>query len=207
VHSAVPATIAAEMHPTESTGSDRSLQLLAHIAALPTPLEMVHAVVCVHIVYGWMPTILDPLGVSKAVDENANRLLEVLNAARSAKEPRLTDDDLGLLRGFANNSTVGASKLLHFLNPCVYPIWDSRVANRYLWSGVSRETFDNESRLWAYMGTLWDWSRDPTVKAACAALNKACPNTKGCTTVRLMELVLFHPPLPQKLKTRRPAKP
>ena len=178
-------------------------QLLAHIAALPAPLELVHAVVCVHIVYGWMPTILDPLGVSKAVDENPKRLLHVLNAARSATEPKLNEEDFNLLRGFANNSTVGASKLLHFLNPCVYPIWDSRVADRYLWRGVSRGTFDNVPRLREYIDTLWDWSRHEDVAAACTALTMACPHTKDCTRVRVMELVLFHPPLPRKPKAGR----
>jgi hypothetical protein len=173
-------------------------QLVAHIAGLPSPLTLVDAVACVHMVYGWMPTILNPVGVTKIVDENSDRLLQIVNAVRCAKKPSISDNDLGLLQRFANNSTVGASKLLHFLNPSVYPMWDNRVAARYLWPGVARATFDDLGRLREYMNTLSGWRRDAAVKAACSVLRKKCPTLKGCTTVRLIELVLFHPRLSRK---------
>ena len=175
-------------------------RLLAYTAALPRHLEIGHAVVCVHAVYGWMPTILDPLGVGRAIDQDPDRLLDVLNVARCANEPGVTDDDLDLLKGFANNSTVGASKLLHLLNPVVYPIWDRRVAHRFLWPGVTRGTFDNVVRLRDYVTTLWRSSQDSSVQEACEDLRVACPNVCGVTAIRLMELVLFHPPLPRKRK-------
>lgn len=180
-------------------------QLLARIAGLPEPLKLVDAVACVHVVYGWMPTVLDPFRINKVVDGNSDELLKILNAARRAERPSISDYDLGLMQRFANNSTVGASKLLHFLNPRVYPIWDNRVANRYLWSGVARETFDTVARLREYIDTLSGWRFDAAIRAACATLKKVCPNTEGCTTVRLIEIVLFHPPL--KRKTLPSAKP
>lgn len=43
----------------------------------------------------------------------------------------LTVDNLILLKGLFNNSLVGTSKLLHFINPDNFAIWDSRVY-RYL---------------------------------------------------------------------------
>lgn len=39
----------------------------------------------------------------------------------------MTKSDLVLLKKSFNNSLVGVSKLLHFINPNIYAIWDSRV--------------------------------------------------------------------------------
>ena len=77
--------------------------------------------------YGWMPTILKELGdVSKE-----NDLVECLNRAKYHKEERLGAQEIKYIASCINNSVVGASKLLHFINPDVYAIWDSRVC-RYL---------------------------------------------------------------------------
>lgn len=70
-----------------------------------------------HMVYGWMPTILTfntNLLVNEHVFEKISRgCLEV--------------DFLTELKQTINNSIVGVSKLLHFLNNKDYAIWDSRV--------------------------------------------------------------------------------
>ncbi len=78
-------------------------------------------------VYGWMPTILDkchpdrfnlprPIETIKALDElqSANAFLEAV------------DDPAPI-----NGSWVGTSKFLHFLNPEIFPIWDSKVAKNF----------------------------------------------------------------------------
>jgi hypothetical protein len=43
----------------------------------------------------------------------------------------LTVNEIGILKKSINNSLVGLSKLLHFINPKDYAIWDSRIF-RYL---------------------------------------------------------------------------
>jgi hypothetical protein len=43
----------------------------------------------------------------------------------------VTSDNLDLLNGLMNNSLVGTSKILHFIDPINFAIWDSRVY-RYL---------------------------------------------------------------------------
>ena len=79
-----------------------------------------HLVIGAHFTYGWMPTMLDLRFPEKW--ENA---VEVLN---KCKRGYFTDvHDLELLKTIINNSLVGASKLLHFVNPGLYAIWDSRV--------------------------------------------------------------------------------
>lgn len=76
-------------------------------------------VIASHFVYGWMPTIL-----TLRLDQK-QKVLILLNKAKSGK--LLTVDELEILKYAINNSLVGISKLLHFINPKTYPIWDSRI--------------------------------------------------------------------------------
>lgn len=76
-----------------------------------------------HMVYGWMPTVL-------GLDTGAVRGLSLVQAAELLTVARSRDLDRGelsSLKGLINNSIVGASKLLHFVEPERYPIWDSRL--------------------------------------------------------------------------------
>jgi hypothetical protein len=76
-----------------------------------------------HMAYGWMPTILKKFSDSKpdivgpatgcSSFEEASELIKSL-------------DDSPI-----NNSWVGMSKVLHFINPEFFPIWDSRVAKHF----------------------------------------------------------------------------
>ena len=71
--------------------------------------------------YGWMPTSFK---LKASLEESiiaTNSLLEIKTA------------DINLLesaRKTINNSVVGLSKLLHFCQPDVWPIWDSVIASR-----------------------------------------------------------------------------
>lgn len=77
-------------------------------------------VIGVGFTYSWMPTILKNLNLSKI-----DQVTKILNNVKKSVE--ISDDDFLLLKEFSNNSLVGASKLLHFINPEKYAIWDSRV--------------------------------------------------------------------------------
>ena len=76
-------------------------------------------IVAAHMVYGWMPTML------RINTVNIEKILPVLNRVKNGGMAGL--DDLILLRGMINNSMVGPSKLLHFIAPENYAIWDSRI--------------------------------------------------------------------------------
>jgi len=76
-----------------------------------------------HFVYGWMPTIIN-LRL-----ENKDRVLQLLNQVK--KGHLLIESELEEIKKAINNSMVGLSKLLHFINPEIYAIWDSRIY-RYL---------------------------------------------------------------------------
>lgn len=85
----------------------------------------------INFTYGWMPTIFD------FRSDNFDEALDILNKAKSGIKP--TADNLALLKGLLNNSLVGTTKLLHFINPDNFAIWDSRVY-RYL---TNKEPYDN----------------------------------------------------------------
>ena len=82
-----------------------------------------HLIIASHFVYGWMPTI---------IQLNTIELEKVLFLLNSAKAGHLlTESELQIIKFCVNNSMVGTSKLLHFINPKIYAIWDSRIY-RYL---------------------------------------------------------------------------
>lgn len=81
-------------------------------------------VVCgAHMVYGWMPTILDLYVKESNIDlPTACNILNELKVAGT-----LTDLEINQLSCLINNSLVGVSKLLHFISPQKFAIWDSKV--------------------------------------------------------------------------------
>ena len=76
-----------------------------------------------HMVYGWMPTILDLYPEAPNRDLAAGAAL--LTEAKCTGA--LADQKLDLLAKLVNNSLVGASKLLHFVAPDQFAIWDSKI--------------------------------------------------------------------------------
>jgi hypothetical protein len=87
-----------------------------------------------HMVYGWMPTILDlyPLAPNQNFEKGAELLLQAKNGAFS-------DNDIETLKKIVNNSLIGASKLLHFVAPFKFPIWDTKTYAFYVLGKRSTE--------------------------------------------------------------------
>ena len=79
-----------------------------------------------NMVYGWMPTILDTQKNNKKYSDLEVKVVESIERLDdSFKDPK--KEDLEIVIAFMNNSIVGASKLLHFIYPEKYPIWDSKI--------------------------------------------------------------------------------
>jgi hypothetical protein len=76
-----------------------------------------------HIVYGWMPTVLDLNPAKSSI--NFRRGGELLTQAR--RDGNLSDTEIQQLAGLVNRSLVGVSKLLHFTAPNAFAIWDSKI--------------------------------------------------------------------------------
>ncbi len=102
-------------------------------------------VIASHFVYGWMPTI-----IYLDLDQK-DEVLFLLNAAKSGHI--LTVNELELLKKSINNSLVGLSKLLHFINPKDYAIWDSRIF-RYLTEKKSSYGIDKPQLYLDYLNGL-----------------------------------------------------
>ena len=78
----------------------------------------------VSMAYGFMPTAMN---IRRG---DMEPFFAPLNALRNNGQ-RLTASELEGLKALINNSIVGTSKVLHFLAPEIYPVWDSRI-NRFL---------------------------------------------------------------------------
>jgi hypothetical protein len=99
-------------------------------------------VVAANFTYGWMPTILN------FKTDEFNSVISILNEAKGPE--RISGDQLMTLKKLINNSLVGVSKLLHFINPNVYAIWDSRVCN-FLTGMSHKYKVEKIDLFWSYL--------------------------------------------------------
>ena len=83
-------------------------------------INLENLVIGISFTYSWMPTILKALNL-----KNTEKVLFILNEVKKGK--LIDEQQLTTLKTTFNNSLVGTSKLLHFINPKQYAIWDSRV--------------------------------------------------------------------------------
>ncbi len=162
-------------------------QAIVRAVARRDDLDWDEAVAVLHMVYGWMPTMLHP--VVQHTTEQRSQLLSALKKARSGD--LLNTAELTSVQRFANGSIVGASKLLHVISPENYAIWDSRVAKLFMWESVTRGTYATPVRYLEYMAILRDWFKTPEVKRQCEEIRKLHPALANAGNLRLIELVLF----------------
>jgi hypothetical protein len=162
-------------------------QAVVRVVNRRSELDWDEAIGALHMVYAWMPTMLRPtVGHS---EQQRKRLLTTLN---SAKEGKLLDGaQLDWVKQFSNRSVVGASKLLHALNPDNYVIWDSRVAEVFLWKGVTPATYSTVDRYIEYLISMHQWVKVPEVIAKCDVLRKVNTALADAGDLRMIELVLF----------------
>ncbi len=139
-----------------------------------------HLVIGSHFVYGWMPTI---------VKLKISELGEVLTALNKAKAGgKLKADELVLLKKCINNSIVGASKLLHFINPNIYAIWDSRI-HRYSTGKKSQYSVNNSQTYLNYLNTLWKLIDQPEFSHFYQQVLSKYPYK--ISKMRALEIVMF----------------
>ncbi len=163
--------------------------LLIHFKGLPK-IDWDAAILGLHIVYGWMPTIPKleiPTGWPRA---KRDALCALLTAVKAEKVP--DECEMGFLAEFTGkNSVVGASKLIHFLNPKKCPIWDTRVAQSFLWKGACYGTVNKAARWVDYQSTVENWTKDKEVKSRCGTMRKKAKFLRDVSDLRMVELVMF----------------
>jgi len=138
-------------------------------------------IIGINFIYGWMPTIFD------FRSDKFDEALNILNEAKKGNKP--TIDGLFLLKGLLNNSLVGTTKLLHFINPDNFAIWDSRVY-RHL---TGKEPHDNRiGNCNAYLDYL-DFCEYLTKQKEFKSLQERMEKQIGysMTPFRIAELVMY----------------
>lgn len=168
--------------------SQEDFQAIIQVAARRQTLDWEEAVALLHMVYGWMPTML------RTIEPHAHaQRIQLLGHLKKVKAGGLlTAAELAEVQHFANRSVVGASKLLHVLNPVNYAIWDSRVAKTFLWRGVTPGTFSTLERYLEYIDALRHWAKNTDVIRECTVLRQLNTTLAGSGDLRLIELVLFY---------------
>ncbi len=133
--------------------------------------------------YGWMPIILKLRNVS----ENMDTAVALLNAARH--EDTLGVAELTILKHLVNNSMVGPSKLLHFINPHSYAIWDRRVCRYLNAEGPPYYHVDSPDSYVAYLKLCKEISQDSRFPPIHASMNGKIGY--AVTAFRALELIMF----------------
>lgn len=89
-------------------------------------INLENLIIGISFTYSWMPTILS-INPKNEIDTEQllDKSIEILNEVK--KGQKINEEQLSTLKTAFNNSLVGTSKLLHFINPIQYAIWDSRV--------------------------------------------------------------------------------
>jgi hypothetical protein len=154
-------------------------EFINYFAGIPT-IERHNLIIASHFTYGWMPTILN-LDLS-----NGDLVISLLNRARGPE--LLKVEDLQILKLCVNNSLVGTSKLLHFINPAVYPIWDSNIFRFY--SG-KKHTYGISSpqTYLSFLTDLHQISDNPEVTELYNLVMKVLGYS--VTRIRALELIMF----------------
>lgn len=96
------------------------------------------------LVYSWMPTIPKNINFD-LLDEAVPILNSIKNGAVIEKK------EFDILKPLCNNSLVGASKLLHFINPNLYAIWDSKIYTFLYQEKAHKHRVENIDKSMAYL--------------------------------------------------------
>jgi hypothetical protein len=138
-----------------------------------------------HMIYGWMPTILDlyPDNSESGLVDGAKILTE------AQRGTNVTDEQIRILASLVNNSLIGASKLLHFVNPNSYPIWDSKIYRFFFEERAHEYRVKKIEKFREYQSYVLNIVSDPHFKQFHESIN----NKVGykVTPVRAIELVMF----------------
>lgn len=140
-------------------------------------------IIGISLVYSWMPTILKNLNL-----ESIKEATKILNKAKSDK--RIDHEELKVLINTFNNSLVGTSKLLHFINPNMYAIWDSKVYISLYEKKPNQNSIKDPAKYLEYLKWIDSIKQDP-------AFNQFYQNMKNLlgndiTEFRAVEYPLFN---------------
>jgi hypothetical protein len=138
-----------------------------------------------HMVYGWMPTVLE------LYPEPPNRDLAVGAAilTKAKNTGVLSDQEIASLAALVNNSLVGASKLLHFVAPDHFAIWDSKIYAFVLHKKPHNYRVNDVANYRRYLSLLAGIRSDSRFDAFHESVNRKIGY--DVSPLRAIELVMF----------------
>jgi hypothetical protein len=139
-----------------------------------------NVIIAANFTYGWMPTILT------FKSQDLASAVAILNAARGQRV--IDERELSALRHLIGNSLVAVSKLLHFVNPHLYAIWDRRVYT-YINGSYSQVQIQKPRNYLAYLLNCHDTINDGRFKPVHASMNRKIGY--DVTACRALELVMY----------------
>jgi hypothetical protein len=113
---------------------------------------------------------------------NFDEAAEILNQVKQGRI--IEDNEYQFLIGLINNSIVGVSKLLHFIKPNLYAIFDSRVAKYLNCSCCRLDKYKD------YLELCNKLIKDPKFRGVHMAVNKKIGNC--VSALRAIELVMYY---------------
>lgn len=154
--------------------------------------ESRHVVIGAGFTYSWMDTIL-----SWRI-ENEQALVSAAKVLTEAKKIKSIDDikttPIGDLKGVVSDSYIGTSKLLHFVNPGVFPIYDSHIC-RYVHGEVEKYHVNTKKRFFGYIDEIAKLLQEPKFENDIyAPILKTLESFSfsPVSRVRAVEMAMFH---------------
>lgn len=178
-----------DLEPTTSILQDDSYilsypHLLSYFAVKPSfgPEDLVRGA---HMAYGWMPTVLELY--PKAPNNDLASGAQLLTKAKATGT--LTDGEIQDLASLLNNSLVGASKLLHFVAPGKFAIWDSKTYAFVFNERPHNYRVCQVSKYRHYLGLLGQYQQDSRFIGFHTSVNGKVGY--GVSPLRALELIMF----------------
>jgi len=139
-------------------------------------LDLYNITIGMHIIYGWMPRI-----IPSNINEDYVKLINILIDRKNEI------DDLVNNNLICENKTswIGTSKLMHFIEPEYFPIWDSNVSKNF---NVKKYKINNYKIYFDYI----NWIHENKSKFENLDLIKKNPRFKKLTDIRIIEMILFY---------------
>ena len=137
-------------------------------------------IIAANFTYGWIPSITEFRKFQRKDFKEATTILNRVKAGNHVNE-----ENVKTLQALIDNSLIAVSKLLHFVNPNFYGIWDTNVS-QYLTGSNSKSV-----KLYLqWLDVCQDLIKRPAIRGVVAAVN----NELGykVTPIRAIELVMFH---------------
>lgn len=169
--------------PCQYAKSYSALLQLADNLPDVAPTENLLALGCA--VYAWMPTILKTWDFSE-FDSGELSIKEIRSCKKLDDAASLVSEVVS--KGLLNNSWVGTSKFLHFINPAVFPIWDSKVAARF---NVKTHRINTQLSYLCYLHFCWGAADCLNDRLNHFSERFSSDDRNRLTAMRTIELLLF----------------